>query len=53
MQVNFNLVQGISGYVCNFLIGISFDFSKVKFNRDVPDKRFNYRAPKGTERVTP
>ena len=30
-----------------------FDFSKVKFNRDVPDKRFNYRAPKGTERVTP
>lgn len=30
-----------------------FDFSKLKFNRDVPEKRFNYRAPKGTERVTP
>ena len=30
-----------------------FDFSKIKFNRDVPDKRFNYRAPKGTERVQP
>ena len=30
-----------------------FDFSKIKFNRDVSDKRFNYRPPKGTERVTP
>jgi outer membrane lipoprotein carrier protein len=30
-----------------------FDFSKIKFNRDVPDKRFSYRPPKGTERVTP
>jgi outer membrane lipoprotein carrier protein len=30
-----------------------FDFSKLKFNRDVPDKRFDYRPPKGTERVTP
>ena len=30
-----------------------FDFSKLKFNRDVPDKRFNYRPPKGTQRVTP
>jgi outer membrane lipoprotein carrier protein len=30
-----------------------FDFSKLKFNRDVPDKRFSYRPPKGTERVTP
>ena len=30
-----------------------FDFSKIKFNRDIPDKRFNYRPPKGTERVTP
>lgn len=30
-----------------------FDFSKIKFNRDVPDKRFSYRPPKGTQRVTP
>jgi len=30
-----------------------FDFSKLKFNRDVSDKRFNYRPPKGTEVVTP
>ena len=30
-----------------------FDFSKLKFNRDVPDKRFSYRPPKGTERVRP
>jgi outer membrane lipoprotein carrier protein len=30
-----------------------FDFSKVQFNRQVPDKRFSYRPPKGTERVTP
>jgi outer membrane lipoprotein carrier protein len=30
-----------------------FDFSKLKFNRDVPDKRFSYRPPKGTEKVTP
>jgi len=29
-----------------------FDFSKIKFNRDVPDKRFSYRPPKGTETVT-
>jgi outer membrane lipoprotein carrier protein len=30
-----------------------FDFSKIKFNRDVPDKRFSYRPPKGTDKVTP
>jgi outer membrane lipoprotein carrier protein len=30
-----------------------FDFSKFEFNRDVPDRRFSYRPPKGTERVTP
>ena len=30
-----------------------FDFSKLKFNRDVPDKRFDYRSPKGTELVRP
>jgi outer membrane lipoprotein carrier protein len=30
-----------------------FDFSKLKFNRDVPDKRFSYRPPRGTDRVTP
>jgi outer membrane lipoprotein carrier protein len=30
-----------------------FDFSKLKFNRDVPDKRFSYRPPKGTDKVTP
>ena len=30
-----------------------FDFSKLKFNRDVPDKRFDYRPPKGTEHVSP
>ena len=30
-----------------------FDFSKIKFNREVSDKRFSYRPPKGTERVTP
>ena len=30
-----------------------FDFAKMKFNREVPDKRFNYKPPKGTERVTP
>ena len=30
-----------------------FDFSKLKFNRDVSDKRFDYRPPKGTEIVTP
>jgi outer membrane lipoprotein carrier protein len=29
------------------------DFANIKFNRDVPDKRFSYRPPKGTERVTP
>jgi outer membrane lipoprotein carrier protein len=30
-----------------------FDFSKIKFNRDVSDKRFSYRPPRGTQRVTP
>lgn len=30
-----------------------FDFAKLKFNREVPDKRFRYKPPKGTERVTP
>ena len=30
-----------------------FDFAKMKFNREVPDKRFNYKPPKGTERDTP
>jgi outer membrane lipoprotein carrier protein len=30
-----------------------FDFSKMEFNRDVSDRRFDYRPPKGTERVTP
>ncbi len=30
-----------------------FDFSEMKFNRDVPDKKFNYKPPKGTERVAP
>ncbi len=30
-----------------------FDFSKIKFNRDVPDKRFSFRAPKGTLKVNP
>ena len=30
-----------------------FDFSKIRFNRDVPDKRFNYRPPKGTQKVNP
>lgn len=30
-----------------------FDFTEIKFNRDVPDKRFSYRPPKGTQRVTP
>ncbi|MGB8328682.1 MAG: outer membrane lipoprotein carrier protein LolA [Polyangiales bacterium] len=30
-----------------------FDFSNLKFNRDVSDKRFSYRPPKGTEKVTP
>ena len=30
-----------------------FDFSKLKFNREVSDKRFEYRPPKGTERVNP
>jgi outer membrane lipoprotein carrier protein len=30
-----------------------FDFANMKFNRDVPDKRFSYRPPKGTEKVTP
>jgi outer membrane lipoprotein carrier protein len=30
-----------------------FDFSSIKFNRDVPDKRFRYQPPRGTARVTP
>lgn len=30
-----------------------FDFSNIKFNREVPDKRFSYRPPRGTQRVTP
>ena len=30
-----------------------FDFSKFKFNRDVPDRRFSFRAPKGTQKVNP
>ncbi len=30
-----------------------FDFSKIKFNRDIPDKRFSFRAPKGTHKVNP
>ncbi|MFZ1866353.1 MAG: outer membrane lipoprotein carrier protein LolA [Polyangiales bacterium] len=30
-----------------------FDFSRIHFNREVSDKRFRYRAPKGTQRVTP
>ncbi len=30
-----------------------FDFSNIKFNRDIPDKRFSFRAPKGTHRVNP
>jgi outer membrane lipoprotein-sorting protein len=30
-----------------------FDFAKIKFNRDVPNKRFTYRPPKGTESVKP
>lgn len=30
-----------------------FDFSKLKFNREVPDKQFSYRPPRGTDRVTP
>ncbi len=30
-----------------------FDFAKIKFNRDIPDKRFTFRAPKGTHKVNP
>jgi len=30
-----------------------FDFSDIQFNREVPDKRFRYRPPKGTPRVSP
>jgi len=30
-----------------------FDFSKIKFNRDVSDKRFKYSPPRGTQRVSP
>jgi outer membrane lipoprotein carrier protein len=30
-----------------------FDFSKLKFNREVSDKRFSYRPPKGTQIATP
>ena len=30
-----------------------FDFSKMKFNRDVPDARFAYQPPSGTVRIDP
>jgi outer membrane lipoprotein carrier protein len=30
-----------------------FDFSDLKFNREISDKRFNYQPPRGTDRVTP
>ena len=30
-----------------------FDFSKIRFNREVSDKRFTYRAPRGTQKVKP
>ena len=30
-----------------------FDFQKMKFNRDVSDKKFKFKPPKGTERVNP
>lgn len=30
-----------------------FDFSKFKFNREIPDKRFNFRPPRGTHKVNP
>jgi len=30
-----------------------FDFSDLKFNREVSDKRFSYRPPRGTEKVIP
>jgi outer membrane lipoprotein carrier protein len=30
-----------------------FDFTKIKFNRDVPDKRFIFRPPKGTHTIRP
>lgn len=30
-----------------------FDFSKIKFNRDIPDKRFAFRPPRGTHKVNP
>ncbi len=30
-----------------------FDFSNIKFNREVSDKRFTFRPPRGTQRVTP
>jgi outer membrane lipoprotein carrier protein len=30
-----------------------FDFANIKFNRDVPDKRFSYRPPRGTQTVKP
>jgi outer membrane lipoprotein carrier protein len=30
-----------------------FDFSKIRFNREVSDKRFDYEPPRGTERVNP
>jgi outer membrane lipoprotein carrier protein len=30
-----------------------FDFSNLKFNRDVPNRRFNFQPPAGTRRVRP
>lgn len=30
-----------------------FDFKNMKFNRPVDDKRFSYKAPKGTVRIKP
>lgn len=30
-----------------------FDFSNIRFNREIPDKRFDFRPPKGTEKINP
>lgn len=30
-----------------------FDFSNIRFNRDVPDRRFEFRVPKGTQKINP
>lgn len=30
-----------------------FDFSKIKFNREIPDKRFAFRPPKNTPKINP